>query len=296
MRATHFCQGEPVGHSRPMVARKRLTNEQFAAIVAAPETMSDTDLARQLGCHITTVNHYRDSFRRVGWFCEVHFVACMHCGKTVSARNAVVPRQCAACRREAARVRTQQWDADHRKPPTEPPGLTTAQVAERFEISRARVQSLVARGQLQVAVTTALRWYFDPLEVERCAEARKVRGDSPYWHITPGLLSRREVAERLQRSRRRVDQLIDNGKLVPIDATAFHLLFDAAQVEQLAAMRPQIGKPTRPWTEDEDRVIVRDPKRSVRLIAIELGRSATAVSQRRRELRARQGDQAEPRP
>jgi excisionase family DNA binding protein len=292
----------------------RLTNEQLTAILSAPPETSSANLAHEFGCTTRTIDTYRSG----GWFSPIVILPCRDCGEPVIAHTKT--KLCRKCKqkaandrarqrylehppvsteltRERARQRTRQWSAEHHKPRPEPPGLlTTTQVAKKLGISPGRVTARVASGQLHAKLKTPNRIYFEPVEVERYAEVRQANAESRYGPNTPGLLTRKQVQERLGLSRWRVNQLIDEGRLVPVEPNGRYLRIDEAQVERFAAVTRRRGKTPRGWTEAEDHAIVRDPQRSARLIALELGRSRTAVSQRRLALRSRQNDATEPPP
>ncbi len=90
--------------------RTRLTDAQGTAIATASEGSSIAELARQLGCHYTTVVNAVQRLRR-GWSCAVEPASCLVCGgpllRAVAAGRRSVhpgckPERVAAMRRDAA--------------------------------------------------------------------------------------------------------------------------------------------------------------------------------------------------
>ncbi len=89
--------------------RTRLTDAQGTAIATAPEGSSIAELARQLGCHYTTVANAVQRLRQ-GWSCLVEPARCLVCSgpllRAVAAGRRTVhpgckPERVAAMRRDA---------------------------------------------------------------------------------------------------------------------------------------------------------------------------------------------------
>ena len=96
----------------------RLTDAQLWAIVCADPTVSNHQLAAQLGAVVGTVTHARRRLRQHGWTCPVSDTTCRYCRRPLTQRGRGRRRNIfhADCKPAAVRVRRRgpdrrRWDA-----------------------------------------------------------------------------------------------------------------------------------------------------------------------------------------